>query len=347
MSTKDARCEVALTGDRTTGPLHIGHYVGSLKNRVSLQHTYRQYILLADSQALTDHISDPGRVRESILEIALDYLAAGINPDLTTICVQSCLPSLAQLTVFYLNLVTIARLERNPTVKAEIGLRNFARTIPAGFLCYPVAQAADITAFKANVVPVGDDQLPMIEQSNEIVRSINQRVGRDVLPEAQALLTNTPRLPGFDGKSKMSKSNGNVIPLSASKEDIKNAVRKMYTDPNHIRVSDPGRIEGNVVFQYLDAFYEEQHELADLKRQYAKGGVADSHVKAILSSTLENVIAPMRERRHVFACDKAYVYDVIRKGTALAKHITEETYQELMTAFGLSVSELREARRAG
>ena len=340
MSTQDTRRNIALTGDRTTGPLHIGHYVGSLKNRVSLQNSYRQYIILADSQALTDNIGNPSRVRENITEIALDYLAAGIDPELSTICIQSYLPSLAQLTLFYLNLVTIARLERNPTVKSEIALRNFARNIPAGFLCYPVAQAADITAFKANAVPVGSDQLPMIEQSNEIVRSINLRVGREILPEAQSLLTNTPRLSGFDGKSKMSKSNGNVISLSASRSEIENAVNKMYTDPNHLRVSDPGQVDGNVVFQYLDAFFENQEELADLKHRYAKGGVADSHVKNVLKNTLENVIAPIREKRHDLAQRKSYVYDVLATGTNISKKVTDETYYEIMSAFGLVVSEL-------
>src|SRR5438552_7672002 len=244
---------VILTGDRTTGPLHLGHYVGSLKNRVALQSTHRQFLLLADAQALTDNANDPARVRQNVLEVALDYLAVGIDPNQTTICVQSHLPALAELTLLYLSFVTVSRLERTPTIKDEINARGFGRDIPAGFLCYPVSQAADITGFKATVVPVGEDQAPLIEQTNEIVRRINRQVGRDVLPEARALIPAVGRLPGVDGKSKMSKSQGNVVALSASPNEIGHAVRRMFTDPDHLRASDPGKIEGNVVFTYLDA----------------------------------------------------------------------------------------------
>ena len=258
MLNSSATLPVILTGDRTTGPLHLGHYVGSLKNRVALQTTHRQYLLLADTQALTDNAHNPGRVRANVLEIATDYLAVGINPNETTICLQSLLPALAELTLLYMNFVTVARLERNPTIKDEIQARGFGRDIPAGFLCYPVAQAADITGFKATIVPVGEDQAPLIEQTNEIVRRINRQAGVDVLPEAHALIPRVGRLPGVDGKAKMSKSQDNAIQLSATADEIREAVRRMFTDPNHIKASDPGRVEGNVVFKYLDAFDEDQ-----------------------------------------------------------------------------------------
>src|SRR5690242_14769102 len=241
---------IILTGDRTTGPLHLGHYVGSLKNRVKLQDTHRQFLLLADMQALTDNAHEPEKVRRNVIEVALDYLAVGIDPEKTAICVQSGLPALAELTMLYLNFVSVARLERNPTIKDEIRARGFGRDIPAGFLCYPVAQAADITAFKATVVPVGEDQAPLIEQTNEIARRINNQIGRDVLVEAEALIPRVGRLPGIDGKAKMSKSRGNTIALSATADEIREAVRRMFTDPAHIKASDPGRIEGNVVFTY-------------------------------------------------------------------------------------------------
>lgn len=257
-------CPVILTGDRPTGPLHLGHYVGSLKSRVELQHTHKQYVLLADSQALTDNADNPDKVRRNILEVALDYLAVGIDPALSTICLQSALPALAELTMLYLNFVTVARLERNPTIKEEILARGFGRDIPAGFLCYPAAQAADITAFKATVVPVGEDQAPLIEQTNELVRRLNRQIGRSVLPEARALMPLIGRLPGVDGRAKMSKSQGNAVPLSASDDEIAAAVQRMYTDPDHLRASDPGRVEGNVVFTYLDAFDPDREAVAQL-----------------------------------------------------------------------------------
>src|SRR3982075_847830 len=275
MQHSSATHPVILTGDRTTGPLHIGHYVGSLKNRVALQTTHQQYLLLADAQALTDNAHNPGRVRDSVLEIATDYLAVGIDPNLTTICLQSHLPALADLTLLYMNFVTVARLERNPTIKDEIQMRGFERDIPAGFLCYPVAQAADITAFKATVVPVGLDQSPMIEQTNEIVRRINRQIGRELLLEAKPLIPSTGRLPGVDGKTKMSKSQGNAISLSASPDEIRAFVNRMYTDPNHLRASDPGIIEGNVVFAYLDAFDTDRAAVDELKERYRRGGIGD------------------------------------------------------------------------
>src|SRR5690242_5701236 len=270
--------EVILTGDRPTGPLHLGHYAGSLANRVALQREHDQTILVADLQALTDNAGRAGDVRRNIVEVVLDYLAVGIDPDVTTIALQSALPDLAELTVLYLNLVTVARLERNPTVRAEIELRGFARDIPAGFLAYPVSQAADITVFRATLVPVGDDQLPMIEQTNEIVRRVNRLAEAEILPECRALLSRTPRLPGIDGR-KASKSLGNAIPLGASADDIRRLVRAMYTDPNHLRASDPGRVEGNVVFAYLDAFDPDPAAVNELKERYRSGGVGDAALK--------------------------------------------------------------------
>ncbi len=268
MSNQDNR-PVILTGDRPTGQLHLGHFVGSLRSRVGLQDSHHQHLLLADAQALTDNADNFEKVRRNIIEVATDYLAVGIDPTKTTICVQSCLPALNELTMLYLNFVTVSRLERNPTIKSEIQMRGFERDIPAGFLCYPVAQAADITAFKATVVPVGEDQIPMIEH----------------------------RLPGFDGKAKMSKSLGNTIVLDATDKDIKKAVNAMYTDPNHLRVEDPGQVEGNVVFTYLDAFDPNKEELEELKAYYRRGGLGDGTVKKRLEGILKELIGPIRERR--------------------------------------------------
>jgi tryptophanyl-tRNA synthetase len=326
---------VILTGDRTTGPLHLGHYVGSLKSRVDLQATHRQYLLLADAQALTDNAHNPGRVRDNVIEVALDYLAAGIDPELTTICLQSHLPALADLSMLYMNFVTVARLERNPTIKEEIQVRGFGRDIPAGFLCYPVAQAADITAFKAVLVPAGDDQAPMIEQTNEIVRRINRQAGREVLPEARALVPPVGRLPGIDGKAKMGKSQGNALSLSATPDEIRDAVRRMFTDPNHLKASDPGRIEGNVVFTYLDAFDEDRRTLEEMKARYRQGGLGDSAVKRRLEDILQALIAPIRERRQALARDPGYALDVIRCGTAEACDVTDATLREVRNALGL------------
>lgn len=326
---------VILTGDRTTGALHLGHYAGSLRNRVALQASHRQFLLLADAQALTDHAHDPGKVRRNVLEIALDYLAVGIDPAVTTICVQSCLPALAELSMLYLNFVSVARLERNPTIKDEIRARGFERDVPAGFLCYPAAQAADITGFKATLVPVGEDQAPIIEQTNEIVRRINRQVGRAVLPEAQALIPEVGRLPGVDGKSKMSKSQGNAIPLSASPEAITAAVRRMYTDPAHLKASDPGRVEGNVVFTYLDAFDPDRDAVADLKARYRRGGLGDGVVKARLEGVLQTLLAPIRERRATLAGRPDAVMDVLRTGTRQARDLTQRTLDEVRAALGL------------
>ncbi|MGY8662035.1 tryptophan--tRNA ligase [Bradyrhizobium sp. UFLA05-109] len=328
---------IILTGDRPTGPLHLGHYAGSLRNRVALQRSHRQFVLIADGQALTDNADDPDKVRRNIIEVALDYLAVGIDPRETTICLQSALPALAELSLLYLNFVTVARLERNPTVKAEIQMRGFERDIPAGFLCYPVAQAADITAFRASVVPVGEDQAPMIEQTNEIVRRINRQAGRELLPEAEAMIPTTGRLPGIDGRAKMSKSLGNSIALSASPDEIREAVRKMYTDPGHVRASDPGQVEGNVVFTYLDAFAEDQAEVDDLKAHYRAGGLGDVAVKRRLEDILQALLVPIRERRHRLARDRSYVLAELRRGTERAKGITRATLDEVKAGLGLFV----------
>jgi tryptophanyl-tRNA synthetase len=324
-----------LTGDRTTGPLHIGHYAGSLANRLRYQDSHEQFLLLADTQALTDNAHDPAKVRRSVTEVALDYLAVGIDPERTTICLQSHLPALAELAMLYLNFVTVARLERNPTIKDEIRARGFGRDIPAGFLCYPAAQAADITAFKATVVPVGEDQAPLIEQTNEIVRRINATAGSAVLPEARAVIPEAGRLPGIDGKAKMSKSGGNAIALSASPDEIRRAVRAMFTDPHHLRVEDPGCVEGNVVFAYLDAFDPDRNGLAELKAHYRRGGLGDGKIKARLESILQDLIAPIRARRAQLSKDQDYILEVIRKGTERARDRTEATKRDVVRGLGL------------
>jgi tryptophanyl-tRNA synthetase len=326
---------VILTGDRPTGPLHLGHFIGSLRNRVALQHSHQQFLLVADTQALTDNARDPDRISRNVMEVVLDYLAVGIDPAETTICLQSGLPALAELTLLYLNFVTVARLERNPTIKDEIQARGFGRDIPAGFLCYPVAQAADITGFKATVVPVGEDQAPLIEQTNEIVRRLNRQIGRDVLHEAQALIPPIGRLPGVDGKAKMSKSQGNAIALSASADEITDAVRRMYTDPDHLRVSDPGKVEGNVVFTYLDAFDEDREFLSDLKARYTLGGVGDAAVKRRLEDILQAVLGPIRANREQLRRDPAHIRNILRLGTGKARERTQATLDELRSALGL------------
>jgi tryptophanyl-tRNA synthetase len=327
--------DTVLTGDRPTGALHLGHYAGSLRTRVALQGRCAQTLLIADLQALTDMSDRAAHVAASVEEVALDYLAAGIDPSVTTIAVQSRLPTLAELTVLYLNLVTVARLERNPTVKAEIELRGFARDIPAGFLCYPVSQAADITGFRATLVPVGEDQLPMLEQTNEIVRRVNRQADATILPECRALLSSTPRLPGIDGR-KASKSLGNAIPLSATPDEIRRLVHAMYTDPGHVRVADPGRVEGNVVFAHLDAFDADVEGVANLKAQYRRGGLGDAAVKRRLVEVLEQVIAPIRARRAGFAQDRGYVREVLREGSERADQRTRAVGRAVREAFALS-----------
>ncbi|TPW27346.1 tryptophan--tRNA ligase [Martelella alba] len=330
-----AQKPVVLTGDRTTGPLHLGHYLGSLKNRLTLQESHDQYVMLADAQALTDNMSDPASVRENVLSVAMDYLAVGLDPEKTTICLQSALPALPELSMLYLNMVTVARLERNPTIKDEIRQRGFERDIPAGFLCYPAAQAADITAFKATAVPVGEDQLPMIEQTNEIVRRINRQAGIKVLPEAAAILSRVTRLPGIDGKAKMSKSLGNAIALSASPKEIRHAVKMMFTDPDHLRVSDPGKIEGNVVFTYLDAFDPDRDAIAALKSHYRRGGLGDGAVKARLESLLQAELEPIRERRTRLEACPDRVRDIVAEGTRRARQTSQQTLDAVKSALGL------------
>ena len=327
--------DVVLTGDRPTGVLHLGHYAGSLRTRVALQGRCRQTLLIADLQALTDTSGRASHVAAHVEEVALDYLAAGIDPSLTTIAVQSKLPALAELTVLYLNLVTVARLARNPTVKAEIEARGFDRDIPAGFLCYPVSQAADITGFRGTLVPVGEDQLPMIEQTNEIVRRVNRLANAAILPLSRAMLSSTPRLPGTDGR-KASKSSGNAIPLGASASEIRALVQAMYTDPGHVRAADPGRVEDNVVFAYLRAFDPDTEAVAELEHQYAHGGLGDVTLKRRLEDVLQQIVAPMRERRALFAREMSFVRAVIRDGTQRGDAITRETLDRVRAAFALT-----------
>ena len=327
--------ETILTGDRPTGPLHLGHLAGSLRNRVRLQHAHAQTVLIADLQALTDRSGRAADVRRNIADVALDYLAVGIDPAVTTIARQSGIPELAELTVLYLNLVTVARLERNPTVRAEIALRGFQRDLPAGFLCYPVSQAADITGARATLVPVGEDQVPMIEQTNEIVRRLAHLAGRPVLPECRALLSDTPRLPGVDGR-KASKSLGNAIPLSASPDDIRAAVRAMYTDPGHARVNDPGQVDGNVVFAHLRAFDPDQRAVAELEAHYRRGGLGDMAVKRRLEQVLQALLAPIRERRAQLAADPAAVLAMVDRGTARAREVAAQVLSDVRHVFHLA-----------
>ncbi|MDU0810665.1 MAG: tryptophan--tRNA ligase [Burkholderia sp.] len=326
---------IILTGDRTTGPLHLGHYIGSLRSRVQLQNEAQQFLLLADTQALTDNIGRYQKVTENVIEVALDYLAVGIDPEKSTIFVQSQVPELAELSQYLLNLVTVSRLERNPTIKEEIRLRGFDRDIPAGFLAYPVSQAADITAFKATHVPVGDDQLPMIEQTNELVRRFNNVIGRQVLVECEAILSKITRLTGIDGKTKMSKSLGNAITLSASPDEITKAVNSMYTDPNHLYINDPGKIEGNVVFMFLDVFEPNIEKVDELKMRYKHGGLGDSAVKLALNNRLQTLISPIRDRRRIFENDRAEVLEILRRGTMRAREVASSTLDYVKRAMGL------------
>lgn len=328
------RKEIVLTGDRPTGNLHLGHYAGSLRSRVALQRDYKQTVLIADLQALTDHAGRAQNVRQHVVDVALDYLAVGIDPEVTDIVLQSAIPELAELTVLYLNLVTIARLERNPTVRNEVMLRGFARDIPAGFLAYPVSQAADITGFRATLVPVGSDQLPMIEQTNEIVRRLAHLANRSVLAECRALLSDTPRLPGVDGR-KASKSLGNAISLSASPDEIRSKVNSMFTDPGHLRVNDPGRVEGNVVFAYLEAFDPDPEGIVALEAQYRQGGLGDVAIKRRLDETLQELLAPIRTRRADFARDQGAVLAIIRRGSIRAREVAASVLSEVRDAFHL------------
>lgn len=327
--------KIILTGDRPTGPLHLGHYVGSLANRVILQDQYKQYVMIADVQALTDNYEHPEMVRKNALEVALDYLAVGLDPKKTTMFIQSMIPEIAELTVFYLNLVTVARLRRNPTVKTEIHQKGYGDQVTAGFLMYPVSQAADITVVKGTLVPVGEDQLPMIEQTNEIVRAFNRIYNTDVLQEAQAVTSKVVRLPGIDGKAKMSKSLGNAIFLSDSADEVARKVMHMYTDPNHIHVQDPGKVEGNVVFAYLDIFDPHQQEVQELKEQYQQGGLGDVKLKRRLIDILNALLEPIRERRRQLAQDPAAVMQILLRGTMDTRIAAQKTMQEVRQAMHL------------
>lgn len=323
-----------LTGDRPTGKLHLGHYIGSLQNRIKLQDDYNQFIMIADVQALTDNADNPQKIRDNVFEVLLDYLSVGIDPNKTNIFIQSQIPEIAELTIFFLNLVTVARLERNPTVKDEIRQKNFERDIPAGFLCYPVSQAADILFCKANIIPVGVDQAPMIEQTNEIVRKFNSYYG-PIFKEVEAVIPKSAiesRLPGLDGRAKMSKSLNNCIYLSDDTETVKTKVMGAYTDPNHLKVSDPGQVEGNVVFTYLDAFDSDKTEVQKLKEQYTKGGLGDVVVKERLVSVLENLLEPIRKNRKVWEQKPDEVLAILRNGTDKAKQTAKQTMREVRQA---------------
>ena len=342
--------KIILTGDRPTGRLHVGHYVGSLKRRVELQNSgeYDEiYIMIADAQALTDNADNPEKVRQNIIEVALDYMSCGLDPDKTNMFIQSQIPELCELTCYYMNLVTVSRLQRNPTVKTEIKMRNFETSIPVGFFTYPISQASDITAFKATTVPAGEDQMPMGEQTKEIVHKFNSVYGETLtepeilLPENQACM----RLPGIDGKAKMSKSLGNCIYLSDSAEDVGKKVMSMYTDPDHIKVSDPGKIEGNTVFTYLDAFCRKDHferylpdyaGLDELKEHYKRGGLGDVKVKKFLNSVLQEELEPIRAKRKELEQNIPYVYEVLKKGTAAAKAKAESTLSEVKAAMKIN-----------
>ncbi|NGX31503.1 MAG: Tryptophan--tRNA ligase 2 [Chlamydiae bacterium] len=329
--------EVILTGDRPTGRLHLGHYIGSLKNRVALQDIHTQFVMVADIQALTDHAKEPSKVTQSVKEVMLDYLSCGLDPKKTTMLLQSQIPALAELTIYYLNLVTINRLKHNPTVKSEIDQKGFKEGVPAGFVIYPISQAADITAFKATLIPVGADQLPMIEQTNEIVRSFNRIYG-NTLVECKGLVTSFSRLVGTDGAQKMSKTLGNAIFLSDSPEEIEKKVKKMYTDPNHLRVEDPGKVEGNPVFTYLDAFARDKNKVDELKAHYQKGGLGDSVVKKYLLEELLALLEPIQKRRKELEDDLGYVFEVLDIGTQKANEIAQNTLDEVKAAIGLDYS---------
>lgn len=324
-----------LTGDRPTGPLHLGHFVGSLSNRVRLQNDYNQYLIIADTQALTDNFDKPEKVKENVIEVALDYLAVGLDPIQNVFFVQSKVPELYELTAHFMNLVTVSRLMRNPTVKAEIIQKQMEDSLPAGFLTYPVSQAADILAFKTDLVPVGEDQNPMIEQTNEIARRFNHIYKTSCFKEVDQLVGSVGRLMGIDGKTKMSKSANNAIYLSDSYEMIKAKVQKMYTDPNHLKVSDPGKVEGNVVFSFLDVFDQDQAKLESLKANYRMGGLGDGVLKARLVGMLEDFISPIRSRREVYKNDIDEVSRILRSGSEKARDRAANTLSEVRKAMCL------------
>ena len=343
--------KIILTGDRPTGKLHVGHYVGSLKRRVELQNSGEFdeiYIMIADAQALTDNFDNPEKVRQNIIEVALDYLSVGLDPAKSTLFIQSMVPQLTELSFYYMNLVTVARVQRNPTVKSEIQMRGFGGSIPVGFFCYPISQAADITAFKATLVPVGEDQLPMLEQTKEIVRSFNRIYNCEALVEPDIMLPDNDicrRLPGTDGKAKMSKSLGNCIYLSDDEKTVQQKIMNMYTDPTHIKVSDPGHLEGNTVFTYLDAFSKEEDfakylpeykNLDELKEHYTRGGLGDVKIKRFLNSIMQAELEPIRARRKEYEKDIAAVYDILRAGSDKARQVAEATLQDVKDAMKIN-----------
>ena len=345
--------KIILTGDRPTGRLHVGHYVGSLRRRVELQNSGefdKIFIMIADAQALTDNADNPEKIRQNVIEVALDYLSVGLDPTKSNLFIQSQISELTELSFFYMNLVTVSRLQRNPTVKAEIQMRNFEASIPVGFFTYPISQASDITAFKATTVPVGEDQLPMLEQTKEIVRKFNSVYG-EVLVEPEILLPDNEaclRLPGTDGKAKMSKSLGNCIYLSDTEEDVRTKIMSMYTDPDHIKITDPGKIEGNTVFTYLDAFSKPEHfaeflpeynNLEELKDHYKRGGLGDVKVKKFLNNVLQDELAPIRARRAEFEKDIHEVYNILKKGSDVAREAAAETLAEVKRAMKINYFE--------
>ena len=364
--TEKKERKIILTGDRPTGRLHVGHYVGSLKRRVELQNSGEYddiFIMIADAQALTDNADNPEKVRQNIIEVALDYLSCGLDPEKSTLLIQSQIPELTELTFYYMNLVTVSRLQRNPTVKNEIKLRNFETSIPVGFFAYPISQAADITAFKATTVPVGEDQLPMIEQTREIVRSFNHIYG-EVLVEPDVLLPDNQacmRLPGIDGKAKMSKSLNNCIYLSDTEEDVRKKIMSMFTDPNHLRVEDPGQTEGNPVFIYLDAFCRDEHfaqfwpdykNLDELKAHYTRGGLGDVKVKKFLNQVIQSELAPIRARRKEYEKNIPEVYRILQEGSRRAEKVAARTLAEVKAAMKINYFDDQEliqsqARRFG
>ena len=352
--------KIILTGDRPTGRLHIGHYVGSLRRRVELQNDPsfdKIFIMIADAQALTDNADNPEKLRQNVLEVTLDYLAAGLDPGKVNIFIQSAVPELTELAFYFMNLTTVSRVQRNPTVKTEIQMRNFEANIPVGFLCYPVSQAADITLFHGTVVPVGEDQKPMIELTNEIVRRFNSTYG-EVLHEAQILLPDNQacmRLPGTDGKAKMSKSLGNCIYLSDPAEVVEKKIKSMYTDPTHLRVTDPGHLEGNAVFTYLDAFCRDEHfakywpeynNLQELKDHYTRGGIGDMKCKMFLCKIMQEMLEPIRERRHYWEQHIPEVYDILRKGTEAARTQGRQTIEEVRAAMRINYLDDKELQKA-
>lgn len=353
--------KIILTGDRPTGRLHVGHYVGSLKRRVELQNSgdYDDiFIMIADAQALTDNADNPEKVRQNIIEVALDYLSCGLDPKISTLFIQSQIPELCELSFYYMNLVTVSRLQRNPTVKSEIQMRNFETSIPVGFFTYPISQAADITAFKATTVPVGEDQLPMLEQTKEIVRKFNMVYQEGTLIEPDILLPDNKaclRLPGTDGKAKMSKSLNNCIYLSDSEDEVKKKIMGMFTDPNHIRVEDPGQVEGNPVFIYLDAFSKPEHfaeylpdyqNLQELKEHYSRGGLGDVKIKKFLNHVLQEELAPIRARRKEFEKDIPAIYEILKKGSEKAESVAAQTLADVKRAMKINYFDDPELIRA-